>query len=152
MIGRQIVMTALTAAVLLSCGDNGGGAAAANEFCDAAGAAKTATEAQQALFSTNERPTPDQVRPAVEDFARKFAAMAAAAPSEMKDSVGTINNVAQQLLDLVKANGFDVATLVDKPEFVTLSEAFGTDEYAAAEKAFGDYTEKTCSITDTTQV
>ena len=144
---RHVAATGLVLALLAGCGGDGGTAGSSKRFCDAARAAKGSADAQQELFNVDESPTPDKVQPAIEDFAAKFAAMSAAAPSEIKADVEAINNAAQQLLTVVKSNGFDVVALVSKPEFTALSDTFSSTEYQAAQGHFQDYIDTNCGIT-----
>jgi BMFP domain-containing protein YqiC len=148
----KVAVAGLMLALLASCGDDGGKAGSAGSFCDAARNAKGSADAQQELFSLDESPTPDKVQPAIEDFAAKFAAMSSAAPSEIKADVDTINQAAQQLLDVVKRNGFDVVAMISKPEFTALSDTFSSTEYQAAQGRFQDYIDTNCGITDTTDI
>ena len=140
---------ALTVALLAACSDGGKDSASDADFCNTATAAKASTDAQQELFSLDEAPTPDQIQVVVEDFASTFAAMTAAAPDEIKADVTTMNKAAQQLLQVVEANGFDVAKLIDAPEFTELSNVLTGDEYEAAQVRFQDYTESNCEIVTT---
>ncbi len=126
------------------------GSASGSTFCASAQLAKDAADSQQELFNLEEAPTPEQVQPAVEDFAGKFAAMTAEAPADISADVETINNAAQQLLALVKNNGYDVVTMIDLPEFATLSDTFASTEYTEAQDRFQTYIDTNCGITDTT--
>ena len=130
--------------------DGDSGAASGSAFCVAAQVAKDAADSQQELFNLEEAPTPEQVQPAVEEFAATFAAMTAGAPSDISADLGIINNAAQQLLALVKSNGFDVVTMIDLPEFTTLSDTFASTEYTEAQDRFQTYLETNCGITNST--
>jgi spermidine/putrescine-binding protein len=145
----HLVVAGLTVATVTACGSSGGDGGSEDQFCDAARTAEAATNAQQALFELDVAPPPDKVQPAVEDFAAKFAAMTDVAPSEIKSDVATVNKAAQQLLVLVKANGFDVVTMMDTPEFTTLTDTFASPEYAEAQGRFEAYTQGICGVTTT---
>ena len=75
--------------------------------------------------------------------------MSAAAPSAIKPDVDTINQAAQQLLAVVKSNGFDVVAMISKPEFAALSKTFSSSQYQAAQGHFQDYIDTNCGITNT---
>ncbi len=147
-----LAVAGLIMVTLVACSDDDrDGSASGTEFCSAAEAAKAAADTQQELFNLEEAPSPDQVQPSVEDFAAKFAAMTAVAPSEISADVGVMNNAAQQLLAVVKSNGYDVVTMIDLPEFATLSDTFASTDYTDAQDSFQSYIETNCGITDNTQ-
>jgi BMFP domain-containing protein YqiC len=144
------VAGAVLAMLLTACSSDAGTSGSLNSFCDSARAAKGSADAQQELFNLDEAPTPAKVQPAIEDFATKFAAMSTSAPSAIKPDVDTLNNAAQQLLDVVKRNDFDVVAMIAKPEFTALSDTFSSAEYQAAQGRFQDYIDANCGITATT--
>ena len=101
------------------------------------------------LFNLGDAPPPDLVQPAIEDFAAKFAAMNASAPSLIKADVETINKAAQQLLEAVKSNNFDVVALISKPEFAALSATFSRRRNTqTAQGHFQDYIAANCGSPD----
>jgi hypothetical protein len=149
---RHVAVAGVILTLLAGCGGGGGDAGSASQFCDAARAAKTSADTEKELFNLGGAPPPELVKPAIEDFAAKFSAMNASAPSLIKADVDTINKAAQQLLEAVKTNGFDVAALINKPEFTALSATFSSAEYETAQGHFQDYIAANCGIspTDTT--
>lgn len=137
--------------LLTACGGSGGGAkTSTTTFCDAARTAKNAADVQQKLFDATETPTPEQVRPAVEDFAAKFAAMNASAPAEIRHDVLILDAAAQQLLTIVRTNGFDVTKMISTPEFASLNDVFSSSDYQDAQNRFQTYLDTTCGLTGTT--
>ena len=149
---RHVAVAGVTLALLAGCGSSAGDAGSASQFCDAARAAKASADTEQELFNLGDAPPPELVQPAIEDFAAKFAAMNASAPSLIKADVETINKAAQQLLQAVKSNGFDVVSLISRPEFAALSATFSGSEYQTAQGHFQDYIAANCGIVPTTDV
>ena len=146
----HLAVTSLLLATVVSCSSDGSKADSQAKFCVAAKSAKDAEDAQQHLFSQPLSPLPAAVKPAVENFAAKFAAMAALAPAEIKTEVDTISNVAQGLLAVVAANNYDVTAMVTTPEYATLTDTFASTEFAAAQEGFRNYVATTCGITGPT--
>jgi hypothetical protein len=142
-------LAAMLLATTVACGSSGDSKAA---FCDGARAAKDAADKQQGLFNGQVSPNPAAVQPAIEDFATKFEAMTKSAPKEIKADVATINAAAQQLLTVVRANGFDVTKMVTTPEFAALTDTFSGTEYQSAQENFQTYIGTNCGITDTTVI
>lgn len=149
---RKYVVTiaATLLAGLAACGGSSGDRGSPSGFCDTARSAKAAADVQQKLFDAQDAPPPSEVQPAIEDFAAKFAAMSAAAPAEIKADVATIDAAAQQLLSVVRANGFDVVAMISTPEFTALTNTFSGDAYQSAQDHFQTYFDTTCGITPTT--
>ena len=148
---RHVAVAGVTLALLAGCGSSAGDAGSASQFCDAARAAKASADTEQDLFNLGDAaPTPELVQPAIEDFAAKFAAMNASAPTLIKADVETINKAAQQLLQAVKSNNFDVVAMISKPEFAALSATFSGSEYQTAQGHFQDYIAANCGIVPTT--
>jgi BMFP domain-containing protein YqiC len=140
----------LLAVLLAACSSDAGTTGSVSSFCDSARAAKGSADAQQELFNLDEAPTPAKVQPAIEDVAAQFAMMSTSAPSAIKSDIDTLNKAAQQLLDVVKRNNFDVVAMIAKPEFAALSDTFSGTEYQAAQGRFQDYIDANCGITATT--
>ena len=146
----HLAVAGLLLAALVSCSSDGSKADSQAKFCIAAQAAKDAADAQQGLFNLALSPVPADVRPAVEGFAAKFAAMAAVAPTEIKVDVATINEAAHQLLTVVKANNYDVTAMVTTPAFATLTDTFAGSDYTDAQSRFQTYIATFCGIREAT--
>jgi hypothetical protein len=142
--GTHLVVAGLMVATLTACGSSGSDGGSEDQFCDAARTAEAATNVQQALFERDVAPPPAEVQPAVEDFAAKFALMTDVAPSEIKSDMATVNKAAQQLLEVVKASGFDIVTMKDTPEFTTLADTLASPEWAEAQDRYEAYTQGIC--------
>ncbi len=147
---RHLAVAVLAVATLVSCSNGESKADSHIDFCLAAQSAKDAEDAQQRLFSQSLSPLPADVKPAVEGFATKFAAMADLAPKEIKPDVDTISNAAQGLLAVVKASDYDVTAMVTTPEFATLTDTFSSSEFTDAQDSFRKYVASTCGITSNT--
>jgi len=146
---RLLVMGTLVTTLVACSDDDGKETASADTFCQTARAAEESVTAQQELFAVEDVPTPQSVQPVAEQFAANVGAMAAAAPAEIRAEANVMNSAAQQLLDVVRSNGFDVATLIDKPEFIALTETLTSPEFENAQKAVGDYAAAKCGVGDT---
>jgi hypothetical protein len=133
---------------VVACGDDSSGSVA--RFCDAAQAAKTAQDAQQKAFDVADTPAPSSIQFVIEDFASKFAAMAAAAPKVIKADAATMNNAALQLLAIVRDNNYDVIAMIATPEFKVVSDTFAGAGYKAAHDRFQAYVDANCGLGTTT--
>ena len=118
-------------------------------FCDVAFAVKSAADAQQKLFDVVDPPPATAVQIAVEDFTAKFAAMNSIAPTGIKSDVATLNGVAQQLADVVRASKYDVVAMVSTPEFAALTTTFNSATYTSAQDRFQRYLDTNCGFTTT---
>jgi hypothetical protein len=135
-------------ATLVACG--GDGASSTARFCDAAQLAKAAQDAQQKAFDIEGTPAPANIQFVIEDFASKFAAMAAAAPKAIKSDAATMNNAALQLLAIVRDNNYDVIAMISTPEFTVVNDTFASADYKAAHDRFQAYLDANCGFSTTT--
>ena len=146
----HLAIAGLVLAMVTACGGSSKAGGSETAFCDAAREAKSSSDKQQKLFDAQEAPGPDTIQPAIDDFAAKFAALPGVAPAEIKPEVEALNEAAQALLGIVKANGYDVVAMISTPEFGKLNQVFSSAEYQAAQDRFQNYIDTRCTSTTTT--
>ena len=119
-------------------------------FCEAANTANAASQLPQQLFNTTTPPPPVAVQAVVEEFADRFAEMAALAPADVKSDVDTLDAAAQQLLSVVRASNYDVSKMTTTPEFTALGATFSSADYQNAQRRFLAYIDANCATAPTT--
>ena len=119
-------------------------------FCEAANTANAASQLPQQLFSGTAPPPAVAVQAVVEEFADRFAEMAALAPADVKSDVDTLDAAAQQLLSVVRASNYDVSKMTATPEFTALGATFASADYQNAQRRFLAYIDANCATAPTT--
>jgi hypothetical protein len=153
-----LMLTVLTLTVMASACSDGKGSSGTEPsttstpptFCEAARSANAASDVQQQLLNGQDPPPPPAVQAVVEEFGDRFAAMAALAPADIKSDVDVINQTAQQLLTVVRANNYDVGKTTASPDFAALGTTFASDAYQAAQNRFQSYIDSNCAAAPTT--
>jgi len=90
------------------------------------------------------------VQAVVEEFADRFAEMAALAPADIKSDVDVLDAAAQQLLTVVRASNYDVSKMTTTPEFTALGQTFSSADYQNAQRRFLAYIDANCATVPTT--
>jgi hypothetical protein len=142
-------MAGLVLAMLAGCGDSGDAKDSGAAFCDAARAAQAATNKQQKLFDAQDAPGSGELKPVIDDFAAKSAALPGLAPAEIKPEVDALNEAAQALLAVVQANNYDAVAMIPTPEFGKLNEVIASAAYQAAKTRFQSYLDTNCTSIST---
>jgi len=142
----------------VACGDSKGSSSGTDPsttstpptFCEAANTANAASQLPQQLFSGTTPPPAVAVQAVVEEFADRFAEMAALAPADVKSDVDTLDAAAQQLLSVVRASNYDVSKMTATPEFTALGATFSSADYQNAQRRFLAYIDANCATAPTT--
>jgi len=119
-------------------------------FCEAANTANVASQLPQQLFNGTTPPPAVAVQAVVEEFADRFAEMAALAPADIKSDVDVLDAAAQQLLTVVRASNYDVSKMTTTPEFTALGQTFSSADYQNAQRRFLAYIDANCATVPTT--
>lgn len=119
-------------------------------FCEAANTANVASQLPQQLFNGTTPPPAVAVQAVVEEFADRFAEMAALAPADIKSDVDVLDAAAQQLLTVVRASNYDVSKMTTTPEFTALGQTFSSADYQNAQRRFLAYIDANCATAPTT--
>jgi len=119
-------------------------------FCEAANTANVASQLPQQLFNGTTPPPAVAVQAVVEEFADRFAEMAALAPADIMSDVDVLDAAAQQLLTVVRASNYDVSKMTTTPEFTALGQTFSSADYQNAQRRFLAYIDANCATAPTT--